>query len=266
MRKAFTLIELLVVIGIMGMMSTIAVGSYSAVTRGMNDRAAMDAARSIADAALQRANLDRTKVYLYLFNEVTKLDTPTAAGSACGLMIAVRPTGRITQVPEQGLFCDEFNDLDQSFSSLEEEDDQASDGEKEKSVSTFRLYNVADQTYATVREGVYAFDVSDVDLEDAAPAQRTWTVHGFKKVGGSATFKVGDAYGQEFAVTRLPPGYTFSSSVSMSGTADLGQRQVGIVEIKPTDRSTPSLNVYARRPNGRFDNVGNINQAKDGEQ
>lgn len=267
MRRAFTLIELLVVIGIMAAMATIGISSYSAVTRGMSDRAALDAARSLADAALQRANLDRTKIYIYLFNEVTKIESATSAGSACGLAIAVRPVGRITQVPEAGLFCDEFNDLNQTYNSLDEEDDQASDGEKKQSVSTLRLYNVRDKAYATVREGVYSFDIADADLE-ADGVQREWRVYGFKKVDGdgSATFQVGDLYGQEFAVTRLPPGYVFSSSVSMSGTSDLGQHQVGLIEISPTDRATPSLNVYALRPNGRFDNIGNVNQAKDGEQ
>ena len=264
MRKAFTLIELMVVVGIMAMMSTIAIGSYSALTRGMNDRAALDAARSLADAALQRANLDRTKIYVYLFNEVTKLDSEMTAGTACGLAVAVRPVGRITQVPQSDLFCDEFGDLERTYKALEEEDDEASESEKEKSATTFRLYNVSQKTYATVLEGVFASGVSDKDLED--DAQREWTVHGFKKVSGSATFKVGDLYGQEFAITRLPPGYTFSSSVSMSGTADLGQKQVNIIEINPTDSSTPSFNIFARRPNGSFDNIGNVTQAKDGDQ
>ena len=265
MRKAFTLIELMVVVGIMAMMSTLAIGSYSALTRGLNDRAALDAARSLADAAVQRANLDRTNVYIFLFNEVTKLDGEMSAGSACGLAVAVRPVGRITQVPQSDLFCDEFGDLDQTYGALEEEDDEASESERERSASTFRLYNLSRGTYATVREGVFKREIGDKDLEDGA--QREWAVHGFKKTGGSATFRVGDLYGQEFSITRLPPGYTFSSSVNMSGTSSLGQKQVGNpVTVKPTDSSTPSIAIYARRPNGSFDNIGNITQAKDGDQ
>ena len=270
MRKAFTLVELLVVVGIMGMMSTLAIGSYSAVTRGMNDRAALDAARSLVDAALQRANLDRTKTYVYLYDEVGRLETPETAGLVCGLMVAVRPVGRITQVPEAGLFCDEFNDLNQTYKPLDDEDEQASEGEQQQRASTLRLYKLVSgqAAVATVYEGVYSFDVSDADLEDAAGAQRTWTIYGFKKVEGDdgATFAVGDLYGQEFAVTRLPPGYAFSSSVSMSGTADLGQKLVKVIEINPTERSTPSLKIYSLRPSGRFDGIGDINQAKDGEQ
>ncbi|MBO7722133.1 MAG: type II secretion system protein [Kiritimatiellae bacterium] len=264
MKRAFTLIELLVVIGLMGLMATISIASYSAVTRGMSDRAALDAAKSIADAALQRANLDRTKTYLYLFNEVVKLESDMSAGVVCGVVVAVRPVGRITQVPESSFFCDEFGDLNQTYNSLEEEDETASESEMERQASTFRLYNVAAREYATVIEGVFKFELNDSDLEADGGAPVRWPVYGFRKTGGAATFKVGDQYGQEFAVTRLPPGYVFSSSVSMSGTADLGQKQVSVIEIKPTDSTPPSFNVFAMRPNGTFDNIGNVNQVKDG--
>ena len=268
MKKAFTLLELLVVVGILGLMSTIALGSYSAITRGMNDRAALDAAKSLADAVLQRAQLDRTPSYIYLFNEVTKLDTDMSAGIACGVAVAVRPIGRISLVPESGFFCDEFADLDDTFNSLEEEDDPASQGEKEKAATYFRLYNIAQKKFATVQEGVYEYEVTDQDLESGKPV--TLTVHGFKVGKGEssgAEFKVGDQYGQEFMVTRLPPGYVFSSSVSMSGTSDLGRKPVGsVITVNPSDGSAPNIQVYARRPNGNFESIGGTSRVKDGEQ
>lgn len=272
-KKAFTLVELMVVVGLMGLMTTIAIGSYSAITRGMNDRAALDAAKSLADAALQRANLDRTPVYIYLFNEVTKLDSEMEAGIACGVAIAVRPIGRITHVPEGGFYCDEFGDLDGTFDALDEKGDEASQGEKEDSAATFfRLYNIGKRGYATVQEGVYAYELNDRDLEDGdAGAMHKWIVHGFKTAkgdsGDTATFEVGDQYGQEFVVTRLPPGYVFSQTVSMSGTSDLGQKRVGnIIEVRPTDTSTPAIQIYARRPNGSFDSIGSTGNVKDGEK
>ena len=64
MKKAFSLLELLVVIGIMGMMATLAISSYTSLTRGMNDRAALDLGKSVAEAALQRATRDRQNTYL----------------------------------------------------------------------------------------------------------------------------------------------------------------------------------------------------------
>ena len=260
----------MVVVGLMGLMATIAIGSYSAITRGMNDRAALDAAKSLADAALQRANLDRTPVYIYLFNEVTKLDSEMEAGIVNGLAIAVRPIGRITYVPETGFYCDEFGDLDGTFDALEEKNDTASQGEKEDSAATFfRLYNIEKKGFATVQEGVFAHEINNErDLEDGDAAQpHKWTIHGFKTAkgdsGDSVTFKVGDQYGQEFAVTRLPPGYVFSQSVSMSGTSDLGQKRVGsVIEVRPTETSTPSIPVYARRPNGSFDAIGSTGENK----
>ena len=270
MRKAFTLIELMVVVGLMGLMATIAIGSYSAITRGMGDRASIDAAKSLADAALQRANLDRAPVYIYLFNEVTKLDSEMEAGIVNGVAIAVRPIGRITHVPSTGFYCDEYGDLDGTFDALEEKGDEASQGEKEDSAATFfRLYNIEKKGFATVQEGVFAHEINNErDLEDGDAAQpHKWTIHGFKTAkgdsGDSVTFKVGDQYGQEFAVTRLPPGYVFSQSVSMSGTSDLGQKRVGsVIEVRPTETSTPSIPVYARRPNGSFDAIGSTGENK----
>ena len=271
MRKAFTLVELMIVVGLMGFMATVAIGSYSAITRGMNDRAALDAAKSLADAALQRANLDRTNTYIYLFNEVTKLDTDMEAGIACGVAIAVRPIGRITHVPQGGFFCDEFGDLDGTFDALDEKGDEASESEKEQSAATFfRLYNIAKKGYATVQEGVFAHEVSDRDLEGGdAGEMHTWKIHGFKTAegdsGDTATFEVGDQYGQEFVVTRLPPGYVFSQTLSMSGASDLGQKRAGgkdFFEVRPTDTSTPSFQVYARRPNGSFDSIGSTGDNK----
>ena len=275
MKKAFTLVELMVVVGLIGLMSTIAIGSFSAITRGMNDRAALDAAKSLADAALQRANLDRTPVYVYLFNEVTKLDSEMEPGIVCGVAVAVRPIGRITHVPSTGFYCDEFGDLDDTFGALEEDDDKASQGEKEDSAATFfRLYNIGQKGFATVQEGVFAYEINNErDLEDGDGAQpHKWTIHGFRTAkgdgGDSATFEVGDQYGQEFAVTRLPPGYVFSQSVSMSGTSDLGQKRVGsVIAVQPTATSRPSFTVYARRPNGSFDSIGSTGDQKgDGEK
>ena len=269
MRRAFTLVELMVVVGLMGLMAVISIGSYSAITRGMNDRAALDVAKSFSDAALQRASLDRTPVYVYLFNEVTKLDSEMEAGIACGVAVAVRPIGRITQVPESGFYCDEFGDLDGTFNALDEDGDETSEGEKENEATTFfRLYNIGKNDFVTVQEGVYAYEINDRDLEDAAASTtHRWTVHGFKVAegdsGGSATFKVGDQYGQEFVLTRLPPGYVFSQNVNMGSVGDLGQKRVGsVIKIDPTDTSLPSIPVYARRPSGSFDSIGSTSDQK----
>ena len=260
-RNAFTLIELLLVIALMGVMATLAVGAYSAVTRGMAERGALAAARALADAAIQRAQIDRTKTYVFLYNEVTRVESDTAVGVAQGLAVAVRPCGRVTMVDGDSLY-DEFDDLERAYKSLDES--IAKSGSAEASV--MRLYNITQKDCADVEEGVYPAEITDNDLETSTTEKPegdsvTWTVYGFKRKSGS-TFKVGDAYGQEFAVTRLPAGFTFSSSVNMSSTSDLGLHQVQVIAVDP-DGSTPSFTVYARRADGSFESIGSTGATKD---
>lgn len=283
MKKAFTLIELLVVVGLMGLMSTIAIGGYSAITRGMADRAALDAAKTILDAAVQRANLDRVRVKVFLFDEVLKLDSDMSAGVGAGVAIAVRPIGRISLKPEAGFFCDEFADLQHIYGALEEEGQDQTEQDREQSATTVRIYNLRTDDYVEVLEGVNEFKISDIDLEEeirqeaseessggeTMETMKEWKIYGFKKAKngeGGATFEVGDQYGQEFAVTRLPPGYFFGQNAQMSSTTDLGQKKVSCLTILPTDRNPPLVTVYRRRPDGKFEDIGNIGQAKDGEK
>lgn len=261
-RNAFTLIELLLVIALMGVMSTLAVGAYSAVTRGMAERGALAAARALADAALQRAQIDRTKTYIFLFDEVTRVESDTAIGLVQGLAVAVRPCGRVTMVDGDSLY-DEFGDLERAYKSLDESIAESGSA----AASVMRIYNITQQAYADVEEGVYPAEISDNDLETSTTEKPegdsvTWTVYGFKRKSGS-TFKVGDAYGQEFAVTRLPAGYTFSSSANMSSSSDLGQNQVRVIAVDPDGTTTPSFMVYARRADGSFESIGSTGTTKD---
>ena len=271
-RSGFTLVELMVVVGLMGLMATIAIGSYSAITRGMNDRAAIDAAKSFAEAALQRANLDRTNTYIYLFNEVTKRDTDLDAGIVCGVAVAVRPVGRITRVPESGFYCDEFSDIGQMVKNREDEESEES-AEESANKTFFRIYNITQPGFAVVNESPDSKKVPVRDLEDAdSSAMHDLVIYGYRakpnQGDGNAEFKPGDLYGQEFVVTRLPPGYVFSEQVQMGSISDLGQKQVGnVIEVLPTDTVRPSIKIYVRRPNGKFDQIGDTREQKgDGEK
>ncbi len=278
MKKGFTLVELLAVIGLMGLMGAIAIGGYSAVVRGMSDRAALDAAKGIIDAARQRANLDRKKTYVYLFDEVVKVDSEMSAGIVNGVAIAVRPVGRVSAVVGD-LICDEFGDLANTYASLSAEEG-SSDSEMEASASTMKLYSIPQKDFALVKEGVFKTSVQvnrtletpDGDSDETATGvsgedwvNRRFYYYGFKRVGGGATFSAGDEYGQEFAVARLPPGYTFSSSVQMSGASNLGQQGGRIIELNPTDNASPGVTIYRRRPDGNFESIGSTTQIEDGE-
>lgn len=278
MKKGFTLVELLAVIGLMGLMGAIAIGGYSAVVRGMSDRAALDAAKGIIDAARQRANLDRKKTYVYLSDEVVKVDSEMSAGIVNGVAIAVRPVGRVSAVVGD-LICDEFGDLANTYASLSAEEG-SSDSEMEASASTMKLYSIPQKDFALVKEGVFKTSVQvnrtletpDGDSDETSTGvsgedwvNRSFYYYGFKRVGGGATFSAGDEYGQEFAVARLPPGYTFSSSVQMSGASNLGQQGGRIIELNPTDNASPGVTVYRRRPDGNFESIGSTTQIEDGE-
>ena len=267
MKRGFTLIELLVVIGIMGMLATVSIGGYSAVTRGMAERAALDAATGIAEAALQRAQIDRSRTYLYRFNEVMRADSDDEVGIACGVAIAVRPVGRFTRISGDEYY-DEFGDLNQSYASLDEESRDESASEQEQSAASVRIYklNSTSGEIATVREGVYCDNDSQAnDLEEGLNGTaRRIKAYGFKKIDG-ASFQVGDEYGQEFAVMRLPPGFTFGD-VTMSSSSDLGMKLVKVEVIDATggkDPSAPSLQVFRRLPDGSFKPIGSTAETED---
>ena len=266
MRKGFTLVELLAVMGLMGLMAAMAIGGYSAVVRGMSDRAALDAAKGLADAAWQRAIMDGKRTQIYLFDEVLKTDSEMSAGMVSGVAIAVRPVGRISAI-SGNLFCDEFSDLESSYGVVGESD--TDDGDKKENKSNFRLYNLAQTNYAVVKEYVSPYEFSEDTLVTTSGnkevfEQRDFTIYGFEYVSG-AKFKVGQEYGKEFMVTRLPPGYTFSQNVNMSGVNDLGQHKVKVLEVLPTDSKSPNITVYRRRPDGRFETIGSTSSVKDGE-
>ena len=262
MRRAFTLVELMVVIALMGVMGTMAVGGYNAVTRGMSDRAALNAANSLAEAALQRAQIDRAPTYVYLFDEMTRLESDTAPALVQGVMVAVRPCGRVTRV-DGDLVCDEFGDLDRAFKSLDGATSKPTAGDEEDAASVMRIYNITQGDYANVYEGFFSKTIGEKDLEEGDNGTQVyWTIYGFKRKSGSG-FAVGDEYGQEFAVTRLPPGYVFSKTANTSSTSSLGLTRVGgVLKLRPNDTALPSVTVYARRAAGT-ESVGSISSVKD---
>lgn len=265
MRKAFSLLELLVVIGIMGTMAAIAIGGYQAVNRGMAERAALDAAAGVTEIAFQRAKIDRTRTYLYLFDEVTRLETDDKPGIVCGVAIAVRPVGRITRVSGDE-FYDEFGDLNQSYNELEDGNLGGGSESKSSNVAGMRIYSISGKNFMTVQESVCrSSGYQEPDLEENSTARNIGEfVFGFKKVDGSATLSVGEEYGQEFSVMRLPPGFTFGQSVNMSSAQDLGMKQVGsVLTIDPTSGAAPSVTVYRRQPDGTFKSIGTTSGTKD---
>lgn len=257
--RAFTLLELLTVIAIMGILGTAAIGGYQAITRGMGERAALQAAKNISDTARQRANLDRCRTYLFLYNEVQSVDSDDEPGRVCGLAIAVKGAGRISAVKGSDWF-DEFGDMDQQFLAMEKNGEPLDEEEYEKKAAKFRIFNPRQREFAVVRNGIRE-ELTEEDLEDRETHQIV--LFGFRKLSGGASFAVGEEYAKEFAVVRLPEGFTFSGSASTKSDGDLGLHLVDVKVIDRNDTSSPTLQVYARRPSGNFDPIGSTSEVRD---
>ena len=280
MKKAFTLLELLTVIAIMGILGSASIGGYQAITRGMRERAALDVAKGIVDAAANRANIDMCRTYLYVYDEILSIDTDDEAGKVCGVVIAVKGAGRFSEI-DGDMLLDEFGDLDQQFRAMEENDKPLTEKELEAASTKLRLFKLSEGNgdYITVRTGGYG-ERTETDLEDGETHQ--YRKYGYKRIEGNATFAIGEEYGKEFAVVRLPDGYTFADEQSrMSSANDLGLHKVNVHMLKPeavsfskignkgsnTDATDGTgfsgLTVFRRLPDGSFKQIGSTSQVKD---
>ena len=216
MKRAFTLMELLVVIAIMGLLGTTAVGGYRAMQRGMEQRAVMENANKFIRAAFQRAQIDRVPVAIFFWNETLREETDDEPLVAVGKAVAVRRSGRISALRGSGrtggIIVNEFDDL--SFASFAgDTDDESRDnvGVADLKVQTgARLYPmngskdgsnvkpsiVAQSTIATEQQ-VFLFR-NDTDTPDTATVE----AYGYYiQDDNGNNWKVGDAYGMEFAET-----------------------------------------------------------------
>lgn len=258
MKRAFTLIELLVVMAIIGILGTLAAGSYMAMNRGQSEKAALEVAGNLIEIARQRANLDRCRTYVFVYNEVQSLDESDTPGRVCGLAIAVRAVGRFSAVDGNDWY-DEFGDLDQLFRAMQSENESAlTEADYERKSSKFRLFNLRQQDFAVVRTG-QRFELTEEDLEDGETHQQV--VFGYRRLDGNASFVAGEEYGREFAAARLPNGFVFSDSVPMRSNSDLGMKKVNVLVIDP-DASPPALQVYSRRVDGSFKSLGSTADVK----
>ena len=73
-----------------------------------------------------------------------------------------------------------------------------------------------------------------------------------KSGGGDASWKVGDAYGYEFARIRLPDNYIFGSASDVPSEREPVKVVKDVIECTPrsTGSNLKTVKVYAKRPNG----------------
>ncbi len=260
-KRAFTLVELLVVVGIMATMATISIGGYFAIARGMADRGAISTATSLISLAQERARIDLVPTVIYFYNEVIQTENRSKGQEfiAAGVAVAVRRSGRITRITGN-LLGDEFADLDVTYGVAD--DSAPSKGD------TFRLYrfNTEKMEYSSVYSEVGEDLVDNESYLVEKPVDRNFEkangdnedpgkliVYSFRRSGdGNANWKVGDAYGYEFARIRLPDNYIFGSpSDKPSGNESM--KMVGrVIECTPESNgsSLPSVSISVRRPSG----------------
>lgn len=205
-RRAFTLIELLVVMAIMGMMGAISVGGYRAMRRGMEERSVRDNVNRFLHAAYQRAQIDRLPVVVYYWNELLREESEDSTIVVVGKAVAVRMSGRISKFDGTYLF-DEYGLSKQAV-------DESDDGQGGESGGMY-LYCLG--TGGSVQKS----EVRDVPVwrpfEQKLVMVEGDQTNGFGSYAyelkdGYKGWKVGDAYGFEFADITLPHGYIFGSS------------------------------------------------------
>ena len=261
-KRAFTLVELLVVVGIMATLATMSIGSYFAIARGMSDRGAIAAATSVISLAQERARIDLVPTVVYFYNELVQAkDQRTGREQiSAGVAIAVRRSGRISRITGD-LLCDEFADLDRTYG-------LAADDSGPSRSDTFRLYRFNSQKmeYSSVYSEVVEDTIGNEAYLVQQPSDRNFRkangesedptemiTYAFKKAGsGGANWKVGDAYGYEFARIRLPDNYIFGNPSDVPSSSEPVKIVSTVIDCTPesTGKSLKPVDVCAKRPNG----------------
>lgn len=106
MKRAFTLVELMTVAGLMGLLATLSVVAWGAVTKGMSDRAAHEALEGFVRSAAGVAAEGESRVVLRFRTHVIPADDDFDEEKVCRA-VAVRAVGRVSKL-DDGVAWDEF--------------------------------------------------------------------------------------------------------------------------------------------------------------
>lgn len=215
-RKAFTLLELLLVMAIMGFMGTVAVGGYRAMRRGMEERSVMQNVNQFIRSAYQRAQIDRQPVAVYFWNETLREEAGDEPIQVVGKAVAVRRSGRLTYVDSDKLY-DEFGDL----MPVRDSDGKVVTSSAKDSAGIYLYKLNGDEQSGRMERSTVAEQPVPVSLDDTLILGGLFKIRGWGwtyKPGGQngVNWKVGTAYGFEFANLQLPVNYLFGASYSKS--------------------------------------------------
>lgn len=223
-KSAFTLIELLVVVGLMAMLATVSVAGYSAATRGMADRGAVQAAISTLRVAQQTCLMDRVPTKVLFFNRLLSKSSDTSSATLYqGTAIAIKQAGRISIAPQGsgvGMLVDEFADWNLSYPTSGRSGNSGmrifrmKSDDKEKDIDG---YSSVVNPYVTEKDIVNDYMIqSGMGIrewcENHAPGNAI--MWGLEILSGLSldAWSTGDPYGVEIARIDLPRGYIFGSS------------------------------------------------------
>lgn len=259
--KGFTLLELLVVVGIMGLLGTVSIGGYRAITRGMEERGAVQNASQFMHAALQRAMIDRQPTAVYMWNETLRSRSDDEGEIVVGKAVAVRRAGRISRVNGNEL-QDEFADLNLTYGVAESQEKSS-----KMYLYKFRQNGIErSRVYDTVRNGrvseMYLLDPPDGSQEGNAgnlPAPGdggVLAVYGFV-CEAAGSWRAGDPYGFEFMSLELPKNYIFGNNYSPlisdpireAGVIVFGGGGGGYEQRGSNTSGTKTVDIYAVRQN-----------------
>ena len=238
MKRGFTLIELMVVVGIMTFLGVAATGGYSALQRGMSERAAVDAATSLFRAAKERALVDRTPTVVFCYNRLVNEATDAENAVVVGEAVAVRRAGRVTWASGQTI-VDEFLDVVGSYDIVP--------SSKMSNRKGMRLWKFGDTQPSAMEYSIVADAVEPIELPlttfegwangemGSAPSEAfepsgnmrdkesnsgelNFVVYAFRDTGRSdfppsGGWKAGVGYGFEFARVQLPNNFIFGNAV-----------------------------------------------------
>lgn len=247
-RRGFTLVELLTVVGIMGFMGVISVGGYQAMRRGMEERSVMENANQFIRSAYQRAQIERTPVNVFFWNETLEDLSDYAVKRVVGRAIAVRMRGRVTGQTGDKLY-DEFGDLQFEAG--------AGSGSGKRDAGRY-LYRMGAATSAKESgEGNFQRSlVNPATMQDENPTVEDMVFGGvMKKIKGEFFWKIldkggvnwknGDAYGLEFANLTLPYGFIYGSNYS--GNKSRPQAGFTVLHFLPGSTKSGSIDIYSLR-------------------
>lgn len=265
LRGGFTLIELLVVVAIMGMMGGLTVASYRAMRQGMEEKSVLQNTSQFLRLAYQRSRIDYVPVQVYYWNETRQVEDEDHELVAMGRAVAVRRSGRITKVSGRKIY-DEFGDFDalRHVNEDGEIDDAGADNEGAKGMALYRVNGDEtsprrclvgpDAIVETLSPLGMASYPKEADESSERVDSRGDTVRRFglyvRDAGSVGTWRVGDAYGFEFAEIELPQGYLFSNaSFDKSRLTDNFNAKLLRYDPQGGDDASSRINVSALRPN-----------------